>query len=100
MKKVLLIIVFLFGGVFFSLKDSTFPWLPSEIRSLIVQTKFIAGDCLEAKEYWGVNPKQVIGLKFKGKRVFYLLRDRDQYQHDQILKAKVVEKIANKINCR
>ena len=95
-----MLLVFTIGGVFFSLKDSTFPWLPSAIRTLIVQTTFIEGDCLQAKEFWGVNPKRVIGLKFKGRKVYYLLRDIDRHEHDQIINSELVDKIAKKINCR
>lgn len=95
-----MLIVFIVGGIFFSLKDSTFAWLPSYIRTLIVQTNFVEGDCLQAKDFWGVNPKRVIGLKFKGKKVYYLLRDIDRHEHDQILNSKTVDKKAKKINCR
>ena len=100
MKVFVFILIFILGGVIYSFKDSTLYWMPSELRAFIYPSRFSPGDCIISKEKWAINPKQVIGLKFKGKRTYYLLRDLDKHEHDQIIFLSIVDQKANKIKCR
>lgn len=100
MKVFILIVLFMLGGVFYTLKDSTLYWLPSGLRAYLYPSRFAPGDCIISKEKWAVNPKQIIGLKFKGKKTYYLLRDQDRHEHDQIIFLSIVDQKAQKVNCK
>lgn len=96
----MLFLLFVLGGVFYTFKDSNLYWLPSEIRSFLYPSRFSPGDCIVSKQRWAINPKKVIGLKFKGRKTFYLLRDLDKHQHDQLVFLSIVDEKAEKIRCR
>ena len=99
MKKIIILLLFILFGALYALKDSSFFWLPSSIRTVLISTQFKEGECVSAPKYWGVSPKRVIGFKFKKRKTFYLLRDLDKYEHDQLIQEEVVEKIARKVSC-
>jgi len=100
MKILILIILFLLGGVFYSLKDSNLYWMPSNLRVLITSTKYQKGDCLRSERLFGVNPKRVIGKKFKKRKSYYLLRDMDRHEHDQLISMSEIDRYGQKTNCR
>jgi hypothetical protein len=75
-------------------------WFPQSIQKYLVSQKFEEGDCLSADKVWGVNPKRVLGMKYKNNEIFYLLIDVDRYEEHQLMDKNIVERYAQKIYCQ
>jgi hypothetical protein len=100
MKKYILMLfpialVYLFGP-----KVINKYWFPPSIQKFLLSHEFEAGDCIAARRVWGVNPKKVIGIKYKHNESYYLLKDEDRYEQLQLMSKGEVERFASKIVCR
>lgn len=74
-------------------------WFPTSIQQYLILDRFKRGQCIGALSFWGVNPKIIIGTKYKKGERFYLLRDVDKYEHLQYIRSSVVESRAVEVIC-